>query len=42
MFLVALGGEPGGSHVEHAVAGDDGPEGACGLGDGGLDGEVGS
>ena len=35
-------GEPGGCHVEHAVADDKGFEGVCGLGDGGLEGEIGS
>ncbi len=36
------GCEPGGFHVEHAVGGDEGAEGMCGLGEGGLNGEVGS
>lgn len=36
------GGEPGGFQVEHAVARDEGFEGVEGLGDGGLDGEVGA
>ena len=40
--LFEVSGEPGGFHIKHTVASDDGPEGACRLSDGGLDGKVGS